>query len=328
MVYYIHHLDPFREATMPNESGLLPLPRDAATKTLETESTRPLPQLERPPVLLLAGYSYGAMITTQLAPLPGLLEPFAAPPADSDAAHIRLRAEHLAEQQNMILGSMRAAVTQPLGPASPSRRSLGVRIGGDEPGSPRRSHDGSVRRSFSLDGEDRLRKGVSELLAKRRAKHGHSPRRSVSSSGFGNKNARPSSEPVNAPEAAPQATPAITTEEVAKLPAVVNLLVPRPAYILISPLQGLVTHLATMSLLPSRHHHHHHRQSNNSSSSSEQQLAGAAEAKLVRNPTLAVYGDRDAFVSAGKLRAWVARLTAEAEGEAQGPDGGVAVQGA
>lgn len=312
MVYYIHHLDPFRDATTRDESGLER--RQVATKALEAGSMRPGPGSQRLPVLLMCGYSYGAMITTQLPPLPSLLEQFAAPAIHSNAAHIRLRAEHLAEQQNMILGSMRAAVTRPLSPASPSRRSLGVRIGGDEGGSPRRSHDGFGRRSFSLDAEDRLRKGVNELLAKRRARYGHQPRRSASSSGVGSKSARPVSEPASVPEVSPQATAAAAREEAAKLPALDNLLIPRPAYILISPLQGLVTHLATMSLLPSRRHQH---------DGSHQQQHDAAEAKLVRNPTLAVYGDRDGFVSAGKLRAWVARLTAGGEGE----DGGSSFRG-
>ncbi|POR39061.1 GPI transamidase component PIG-S [Tolypocladium paradoxum] len=307
MVYYIHHLDPFREATTSDESGLdRPRVSQDATKTLGPDLARPGPDSQRPPVLLMCGYSYGAMITTQLAPLPSLLEPFAAPSTDSNAAHIRLRAEHLAEQQNLILGSMRAAVTRPLSPTSPSRRSVGVRIGGDEGGSPRRSHDSSGRRSFSLDAEDKLRKGVNELLAKRRAKHGHQPRRSVSSAGVGNKSARPVSEPASLPEVSPQATAAATKEEAAKLPALDNLLVARPAYLLISPLQGLVTHLATMTLLPSRRHH---------DDGEHQPQHNAAETKLVRNPTLAVYGDRDVFVSVGKLRAWVARLTAGGEGE-------------
>ncbi|PHH85123.1 hypothetical protein CDD83_870 [Cordyceps sp. RAO-2017] len=60
-----------------------------------------------------------------------------------------------------------------------------------------------------------------------------------------------------------------------------------------------------MSLLPSalvgraRHQHEGHGRAE-----------AGEEAKLVGNPTLAVYGDRDALVPAGKLRAWSGRLEA------------------
>jgi alpha/beta superfamily hydrolase len=36
--------------------------------------------------------------------------------------------------------------------------------------------------------------------------------------------------------------------------------------------------------------------------------AAEAEDKLVHNPTLAIYGDRDGFVAIRKLREWAARL--------------------
>jgi len=43
---------------------------------------------------------------------------------------------------------------------------------------------------------------------------------------------------------------------------------------------------------------------------SSAELAREAELKLLSNPTLAVYGDRDVFVSAKKLRDWARRLEA------------------
>ncbi|KAL6360069.1 hypothetical protein LRP88_05768 [Fusarium phalaenopsidis] len=71
---------------------------------------------------------------------------------------------------------------------------------------------------------------------------------------------------------------------------------PKPAYFVISPLQGLVTHLATMSLVPT------------ALVKNRDPHDVAAEEKLIWNPTLAVYGDTDVFVAVHRLRAWTARL--------------------
>jgi hypothetical protein len=238
----------------------------------------------------MGGYSYGAMVTAQLPPLAQILEPFACPRADSHAAQIRLRAQHLAEQQNLILGSMRSAMQRIRNPHDVAKRP-GVRVGGHEGDrSPRRSHDGSGRRSFSLDAEEKFRKGVHEFMAKRKAKHPHlhwsSHRRPASSelARGGTGNAQDGG-----------TTEAEVEKEEEQLPAVAGLVRPRPAYLLVSPLQGVVTHLAAMSLLPSKMKQHD----------------DAAEEKLVSNPALAVFGDNDGFVPVGKLRAWMARLCAK-----------------
>ncbi|GAO17902.1 hypothetical protein UVI_02030010 [Ustilaginoidea virens] len=258
MVYYAHIINPFEKQQQPAAAA-------------EEE--------EEPPALILGGYSYGAMVTAQLAPMEALLQPFASPEPDSPAAQIRLRAQHLAEQQNLILGSVRAAMQARL-PQSPTKQ-RGVRVGGSEGGgggaaagaassSSRRSHD-SLR--FSLDGEDKFRRGVHEFLA-RKAKHG--PRR------------RASGAPVpGGTEDADAATGC--GDAPAKLAAADVVPPPRPAYLLVSPLQGVVTHLATMSWT--------------------RRKDDDAEDKLVRHPTVAIYGDADVFVPAGKLRAWAARLS-------------------
>jgi len=102
---------------------------------------------EQNTTLLMAGYSYGAMVTTQLPPLEDLLSIFVQPTITSEAGQIRTRAEALGAQQRDLLNTH-------------SRRSL--RVG---EGSPKRSHDG--RRSFSLDdAEEKLRKGVQHFMAK------------------------------------------------------------------------------------------------------------------------------------------------------------------
>ncbi|KAH8124883.1 phosphatidylinositol-glycan biosynthesis class S protein-domain-containing protein [Trichoderma asperelloides] len=208
MTHYLHHLDPFcrRVTELPSEKAV-------------------------PPLLMMAGYSYGAMITTQLPPLNEVLEPFTSPDCGSHAAQIRLRAESWAERQNQTLQEARG-------------------------------------------------------------------QQKVSSKTAG------SSEKSSSP---PVATPAK-----GKLSPVSGFIMPRPAYLLVSPLQGLVTHLATMSLVPSVFARQKPRQEDE------------AEAKLVRNPTLAVFGDGDIFVPVGKLRAWVGRLSSQPGSQFQGHEIGSA----
>ncbi|QYS96787.1 hypothetical protein H0G86_004026 [Trichoderma simmonsii] len=169
------------------------------------------------PVLLMAGYSYGAMITTQLPPLNELLERFASPDSGSNAAQIRLRAESWAEKQSQALQEARGATT-----------------GGQQ----------KVHGTTSLSASPQV--------------------------------------PANG-----------------KLSPVNGFIIPQPAYLLVSPLQGLVTHLATMSLVPSVF------------ARRTPPPEDEAETKLVRNPTLAVFGDGDIFVPVGKLRSWVARLSSQ-----------------
>jgi pimeloyl-ACP methyl ester carboxylesterase len=278
MVHYIHYLDPFKDAT--------------------DQDQRP-EQL----VLILAGYSYGAMITTQIPPLEQILGPFSRPAVGSSEAEIRLRAQHLAEQQNTVLASVREI--RPLSPGgrqSP-RRSMGMRVGGNE--TDEIAHE--TRTSFSAEAEEKIRKGITELLA--RTKLGHKQKHSHETEGHEQGEGHEPPEP-------------------AHLDQVSDLVVPRVAYVLISPLQGVITHLATMSFMPSASSLLSKipgRSQNDGAppkppdpdepakKSADADLADLAERKLVQHPTLAAFGDNDVFVPAHKLRAWAKRLQ-QAEG--------------
>jgi pimeloyl-ACP methyl ester carboxylesterase len=215
MTHYIHRLDPLhhRVAEPPSEQKLLP---------------------NQHPILMMAGYSYGAMITAQLPPLNELLELFASPDSGSHAAQIRLRAESWAEKQNRAMHEAHTAV-----------------VAGQEK---------AYRTTSSSE------KSSSPLVA-----------------------------PANG-----------------KLSPVNGFIAPQPAYLLVSPLQGLVTNLATMSLVPSVFARRKPHQEDD------------VEAKLVRNPTLAVFGDGDIFVPVGKLRAWVGRLSSPPGSQFQGHEIGSA----
>ncbi|TDZ44913.1 hypothetical protein CTRI78_v009217 [Colletotrichum trifolii] len=226
MVYYVHFLDPFgsKETASPI-SKRSPTPPEAHSK---------LPQANEP-LFLLGGYSYGAMITTQIPPMDRILGQFASPAVGSAAADIRLRAQHLAEHQNVILASAMAAQS-----TSPRKLYMSMRVGGNED-SQRKSHDS--RRSFSLDAEERIRRGVNELLAKTKRHHHR--------------------EPAVAEEDNTGQEEGTTT------------------------LQGAAPVLEAVA-----------------------GLVQLSEAKLVKNATLALFGDKDGLVSVAKLRSWVQRLEA------------------
>ncbi|KAI1383962.1 Alpha/Beta hydrolase protein [Hypoxylon trugodes] len=224
------------------------------------------------PTLLFAGYSYGAMVTMQLPSLDSYMPHFASPAAHTASADIRLRAQHLAEQQVLISAT----------PASP-RRSLGVRVGGDEDTSLQKDH--RKQRSRSPDREERIRKGVRDILSRskliRRRHH---------------------KEPPNEYE--------VVEHEC--LDHIDNLAKFRSAYLLVSPPLGLATNLATMSF--SNPLSGWSKRGRGGSSSSKdagdttKREEAEAEMKLTANPTLTVYGDRDGFLTLKKMRDWTTEL--------------------
>ncbi len=303
--HYVHFLDPFKQhASRPvsaslgegegggiNENGIDADGDEQGLSPIRVRPPTPLPT-EPPsgagPVLLLGGYSYGSMITSQLPPLEAILAAFSAPECGTHAAEIRLRAQHLAEMQTVVLASAREAAADHdhLRPLSP-RKHVGLRVGGDEEG--RKSHE--FRRSLSAEFEETIRHGVAEIMARTRKSHRrtHSGRALPRGSEHGPDHLLPVSERTSF----------------------------RPAYLLVSPLQGVVSNLATMSLpvlsmpgkgwprFPSRGKAAVVDEPPEAATLGK---AAGAEDKLVQNPTLAIYGDRDGFVPVGKLRAWAARL--------------------
>ncbi|KAK0648909.1 Alpha/Beta hydrolase protein [Cercophora newfieldiana] len=282
--HYVHFLDPFHPALL----------REPISPRVGS------PTLTGSPILLQAGYSYGAMVTTNLPPLDTVLAPFNTPTCGTPAAEIRLRAQHLAETQNTVLAGARAAAIDRQNGRSP-RKALGLRIGGDEEN--RKSHDS--RRSISSDFEERLHKGVAELMTKARKGHRKHPISGQSDE------AQPAVDEAQKPTPVP--------EHLLPIP---NRTTHRAAYLLISPLQGVVTNLATMSFpspitslssrLPTRSFSWSGRESPEATTKHDERPkelpTSDAEQKLILHPTLAIYGDRDSFVAARKLRDWASRL--------------------
>lgn len=213
------------------------------------------------PRLLLAGYSYGALITTSLPPvITSVISQFQNPAEGSAHAEIRLRADSLAAQQNEL---MQAQISSFLNMHFHKRgRSLhaddvlhgpklrmpsgGVRMGGEED-LRRASHDSyRSRNSFSLEAPEMVRKSVERVRSIGKTKR-FSPKRqntqgSTSSSHRNNGNESQSSfEHIPANDGTSKAEGNVTCKEIAGVG--VGL---QTAYLLVSPLQGLVSHLVTL----------------------------------------------------------------------------------
>ncbi|TLS28313.1 hypothetical protein PpBr36_02141 [Pyricularia pennisetigena] len=281
--HYAHFLDPFHHGAF-NSRPITPIPDTEDERQTTPPSTRhalsssspPPPTSPLSPLLLLAGYSYGAMITTQIPSLPTILQHFTCPEAGSNAAEIRLRAHSLADSQNTILGAARrAAERERRGLGDSPRKSLGLRIGGDEDLTARRkSHDRSPLRASFDDAEEKLRRGVADLLAKTSRHHHHPslpgqvgvPQRAVSVGGVRRSvsDRRSVSSPHAGRPPSGQGEEAQLLEEeqenrtaegqnsaektkVEKLPVLEHPPNPRTAYLMVSPPLSIAGNLTTLS---------------------------------------------------------------------------------
>lgn len=309
----LHNLSPVPSQALPS-----PRPSDPRYVTATIKSSVPLaPAIairqekikvsNTGPRLLLAGYSYGSLITTYLPPiLSSVIAQFQNPAEGSAHAEIRLRAECLATQQNE---AMQAQISALLNAHSHKRgRSLyaddlvhspklrkpssGVRMGGEE-NLRRASHDSHrSRSSFSLEAPEMVRKSVDRVRSigktTRFSPKRHNTQGPTASSHVAN-GSRSSIEHIDGPG---RVQDTVVYREV---PGIGHEL--QTAYLLISPLQGLVSNLLTLW----------------SSRSWKDQLSDH-EMKLTVDPSLVVFGDDDVFVSVKRLRSWAERLSEASNG--------------
>ena len=331
MIYYLHHLtppspkpqlkhprftqsDPELHDLSPIPSQAVPPPRNNDPQLLSPTSSGPIPQIEvdvpkipnTQPILLLGGYSYGAMITGALPPIMGsITQSFQSPAPGSSRAEIRMRADCLADQQNELMHSRVASLLSQMQRrgrslhiedhilSSPKTRkaSGGVRMGGEED-LRRASHESHrSRSSFTIETPERVRKSMdrvrsitksSRLSAGRANSHG-----SISAS-----SKKKGSESESSIERIAVDEDTVKSEEkgaIKAIPRIENEF--QTAYLLVSPLQGWVSTLATMW-----------------SSKSGREGALESDRKFTVDPTLAVFGDDDVFVSVKRLRSWVEKL--------------------
>ncbi|TVY33689.1 hypothetical protein LOCC1_G008655, partial [Lachnellula occidentalis] len=326
IVYYLHLLSPPEsplEFTLsdPGRLDLTPVPSQALppphTKQLSPKTSHPSTTLQLEldneqdtrPRLLLAGYSYGALITCSLpAILSSIIAPFQNPPARSAHAEIRLRAERLAGQQNETMRQNLASLFQfhehRRGRSSQANDVIhspkvrgGVRMGGDE--DPRRASHESFRprSSFAIETPELVKKSVDRVRSITRHKK-FSPRRQDSqgsiASSYKSKKGESSStidkKTSNEDEAATK------KNLIRPIPGIADSL--KTGYLLVSPLQGWVNTLATMW----------------SAKSAARDTISENEMKLTIDPTLALFGDADVFVSIKRLRAWAEKLASAGKG--------------
>ncbi len=344
MVYFMHYLsipeslysdfppsldedEPYSLSPIPSQALPPPqAPMSPRGRKRPTLTSTPMPQSQ--PLLLLAGYSYGALITTQLPALPSIISLFRAPAQGTTASEIILRAKQLAKQQNdsfvCIADALRRNAANPATTTTPKQygsRSLhaetslssrkpsataSVRLGGEEtdPDLRRSSHDSHNRRSLSFEPE-RLRKSIDRVKSLalrpdfRSSSTSQEPKGSDSSGHNSSGGSSPSVELASPLEAALEKAehPGSEKDDISCHDIKVS-------YVLISPLQGLVTKLATMwskTLGPKT----------KASSSKTKDASYDMEKKLIENDTLAIFGDEDIFSTSKKLRLWADRLGSE-----------------
>jgi hypothetical protein len=340
MIYYLHHLSPpstnlpleqpkFTESDpelhdlSPIPSQALPPPHSTGHESLSPTTISNIPQIEVdvPQIpdfqqcLLLAGYSYGAMITSALPPIiSSMIQPFQTPLPGSAHAEIRMRADCLADQQNELMNARVASLlTQIHRPgrslqindnilSNPKVRkaSGGVRMGGEED-LRRASHESHrSRSSFTIEASERVRKSVDRVRSI--AKSTRFPVSGANSSeSFASSYKKNGDEPESSIEhIAPDETISKSEEKATKPIHEIGERL-QTAYLLVSPLHGWVSTLATMW---------------SSKLGREKDLE--PDMKFTVDPTLVLFGDDDVFVSVKRLRGWVEKLK-EAKTENQSP---------
>ncbi|OBT98600.1 hypothetical protein VE01_03642 [Pseudogymnoascus verrucosus] len=337
MAAFMHHLDlePVSPTSSLTDAGTYELstipsqlpanPVSARPTTSSSASTnRDSAAVDNTPLLLLAGYSYGSLITTMLPPLPALLTPFQSPLPGTPASEIRLRAQHLAEEQNTLHTERLKRASEAATRRQHARNvSGGLRVGGDETSDVhhRTSLDSHhARRSLRLDRlehSDWGRRSVERVRSLRKSLDGHrfspppSPSRHTSQT---ERRTNSSSATIDTPGGA---SVVVSPEEASEAVAATAAATPMPllqfgemdaVYLLISPIQGVVGGLATMftttsakSLLPSLSFR------KKDAHASTAALNGG-DGKFVENKTLVVFGNKDSFSNADRMRRWTQKL--------------------
>jgi hypothetical protein len=302
MVYYMHYLTtPYSPPTEeplwePGFRDLTPVPSQSPPQPIATSrfgEGKSNGQTDTRSLLLLAGYSYGSLITICLPPsLFSILVPFQHPAPGTPHADIKSRARFLAQQQNEAIqtalsllrtGNHRRGRSLQLGDGityyKSRTSSQGVRMGGDED-IRRTSHDmHGRRRSFSVDGPERVRRSVDKIRSLVRSPSRGQTFPSTSGVRDRRSDARDWGKQVQAPEACTESENMIGEDM-------------QLAYLLISPLPpgGMINSLATIgSLRPSF-------------LMGRQRADAENDVKFTVDRTLVVHGTGDPFVNVKTFR--------------------------
>ncbi|KAI1000457.1 hypothetical protein K3495_g7740 [Podosphaera aphanis] len=215
------------------------------------------------PRLLLGGYSYGALITISLpATVQAILAPFQSAVAGSTYAEIRRQAENFAHEQSQIVKGQKMIETLR---SSPRLQSLAP-------------NQGAAKKGRLPDNQYLNSNSQSPISSELVTGHIQSSDRLVESIAH---SAGADQSEVNSN----------TAQAIVKDYQV--------AYLLISPLCGIVSDLLTLWTFKTEKNHN--------------DLTGKSK-KLQTCPTLAIYGDDDVFVSTENLRSWAETLSQSRSG--------------
>lgn len=182
---YPRPLGDYSFATMPSKGQFSPFSHTASTpispreSTIDINGTAPMYDGDRTPLLLMAGYSYGSLITQLLPSLPEILSSFTQPPIHTPASEIRLRAREMADVQNRAHFDRLAHEHEYMARHIIDKSGAGIRMGSEEDG--RKSRDHHHHRSSlhleRLEHREWARKSVDRVRSIRRSIDALSPTR-------------------------------------------------------------------------------------------------------------------------------------------------------
>ncbi|ORY19817.1 Alpha/Beta hydrolase protein [Clohesyomyces aquaticus] len=274
-IHYLCHLHPFPapDSNFPPDSSPAS-PQTPTRKRPELAST-PTPPLEihQPPAIVLGGYSYGSLILRHLPAILSLLNLFSAPADGCAASEILLRAHKLSDQSNLEwINIARDHLRQNSTTTAPRKK----------------SHEPKSSLSVAMGGEEtsptvrrssrEIRRSIDRGGEAGGRSSGSLGRRMRSLSHLRRRNSTP-----------PSGNPG------ARERRELGVVVPEVRYLLISPLMSPLSTMAATGL--------GHKFWN--------RAREAGPDVLVQHPALAVYGDRDGFTAANRVRQWIERLRNE-----------------
>jgi hypothetical protein len=302
LTHYIHHLAPTCPQPLPLTPGVLsadntPLSPIQSSIQSPQEALSPAPALpgESAIILLLAGYSYGSLITSHLPPTKDIIARFDHPEPGTAEAEIKSRSRICAIEWNRAQANTeemrRSTSNNKKGSGSP-HRSRSILMGGEE-SQPRRSSRDS-RRSIDI-----LRHGSHGPSG---SVGGGAPHHRNVSTGSGNWNNSTS---------------------------VMEVEVKRTAYLTVSPILPPTSNFLTLFTdLGWRESHHKAKDADcvnadlqdgkGKSKVSATSIKDACDKKTLEgDPAFAIFGDQDIFVSVKKLRKWSEKLVKDSQGKFQ-----------
>lgn len=265
-------------------------------------SSKPYPPFDESITILLAGYSYGSLTTSNLPPTSAIISRFTSSTCGSAAQNVLLRARTLSAQTNETLSSHRGRQTKLSSPPAPHHKTLSHPIvyGGDESPSPAPAAEDSGKRSAdivrrSTEIPQRIKQHIRKRSSRSSIASPTKKRNPVARAGS-------SSTTISTIESRRAGSGYSTSGAHHSEPGIEKDL-PRPqsiktAYLLISPLLPPLSSLLVPNL-PSF-----------LTSYLWKTPSEPRSQNLLQNPTLNVFGSEDGFTAAKKLCVWGGKMQA------------------